>query len=130
MTIPIDYQIIEPIIFRKRGKLVVKMEDFLLEEELTAYVLRPETGEEMEITSIFLRQWNIDLRFDGEVSYDDFGFERVKYTLIAKDDLKKLNGHMLRFILEDTPGMKYFEATYKVTNGKLVPAPEYLSTRR
>jgi hypothetical protein len=126
--LPIDYQIVESMI-RKRDRIVVEMEDDLLEEVLYTVILNPRTGETTEFG--YLYQWGIDVRPHLETMYDNDGMERGERLTINSEDLRKLEGLVLRFILEGNSfGMEYVdEATYKVVDGELIPAPEYLSTR-
>jgi hypothetical protein len=124
--LPIDYQIIEPII-RRRGKIIVEMEDFLLEETLTTTVINPRTGEETEFG--YLYQWGIDVVPHCETVYDSDGIERLERLTIDAKDLRKLEGYVLRFFLEGNSLGEYYldEAAYLVRDGELVPAPEYLA---
>ena len=93
-------------------------------------MIDPRTGEKTEFG--YLYQWKIDVVPHVETIYDDDGIERGVRLWIRKKDLGKLEGFVLRFVHEGYFVDQYFcdEATYVVRDGKLIPAPEYLSMRR
>jgi hypothetical protein len=126
--LPIDYVIIEPIV-RKRDKIIVKMEDAVLEERLWAKIINPTTGEEAEFGYSY--QWGIDVVPYVATIYDKDGTVRGERIWIRKRELQKLEGYVIRFFLEGESFGEYYldEAAYVVSGGKLVPAPEFLSTR-
>jgi hypothetical protein len=125
---PIDYAIIEPMI-RKRDEVVVKMEDAVLEERLWTEIIDPATGE--KTTFGYLYMWGIDVVPYAATICDSDGIERGERMYIRCEDLKKIEGYVIRFFLEGESFGEYYlyEAAYVVSGGELVPAPEFLSTR-
>jgi hypothetical protein len=126
--LPIDYQIIGSMI-RKRDKVIVEMEDELLDESLCSEIVDPRTGETMEFG--YLYQWKIHVRTYLETLEDSDGTERGEYLWISDAELRKLEGYVIRFFLEGNSFGEYYldEAAYLVRDGELVPAPEYLANR-
>jgi hypothetical protein len=126
--LPIDYELIRPIVC-KGNKLIVEMHDYVLEEELHSVVVDPRTGEKKGFG--YLYEWGIDVVPRLEELEDADGTVRAERMWIPLTELPRLEGYVIRFVLEgNSLGQEYVaEATYKVVDGRLVPAPEFLSTR-